>query len=228
MKKKIVLFGISLLLTGFLILPVEKVQAQTRIGLKGGINFANMKYESKDGTEGVPDANSFTSYHIGVIADLPIAMGLALQPGIILNSKGSKWEYHSDVVGDYTMTVNPVYIDVPINLLFRPQIGDNVKVYVGLGPYIGFGVGGKVSFDAETPLGDAYVDHDLKFGSDSDDDLKAIDIGGNVLAGIEFGNGLILGAQYGLSFTNNAPEGDNSDPKILRNKVLSISVGYLF
>ena len=58
------------------------------------------------------------------------------------------------------------------------------------------------------------------------DDLKATDFGGNVLAGFEFGNGLILGAQYGLSFTNNAPDGNNDAPKILRNKVFSVSLGY--
>ncbi len=227
MKKKIVLFGISVLAISFLILPYEKAQAQARIGIKGGINFANMKYEPQDQTEGVPDANSFTSYHVGLIADLPIAMGLSLQPGIMLNSKGSKFEYNSDVV-DFTKIVNPIYIDVPVNVLFKPQLGDHTKFYVGLGPYIGFGVGGKVSYDAETPLGDAYKDHDIEFGSDNGDDLKAVDVGGNVLAGFEFGNGLILGAQYGLSFTNNAPEGDNDDPKILRNKELSVSIGYLF
>src|SRR5690625_3203173 len=186
-----------------------------------------MKYEPQDNTNGVPDANSLISYHVGVIADLPLGLGFSVQPGIMLNSIGSKVEYHSDMLGDYTTTVNPIYIDVPVNFLFKPAIGPDNNFYVGVGPYIGYGIGGKASFDAETPLGDGRVDHDLKFGNDKDDDLKAIDIGGNILAGFEFGN-VLIGAQYGLSFTNNAPKGEDNDPKILRNKVLSVSIGYLF
>ena len=34
------------------------VQAQARIGIKGGVNFADMTYEPKNETEGTPDANS--------------------------------------------------------------------------------------------------------------------------------------------------------------------------
>ena len=228
MNKKITVFGMSLLSMALLVFPTTQSQAQARIGIKGGINFANMKYEPRDQTEGVPDLNSFTSYHIGAVVDLPLAVGLSLQPGILLNSVGTKMEYNSDALGKYTMAVNPVYIDVPVNLLFKPEIGPGTKLYVGLGPYIGFGVGGKATYDAETPLGDGHVDHDLAYGNDNDDDLKSTDIGGNILAGFEFGNGLLLGAQYGLSFTNNAPGGENNDTKILRNKVLSVSVGYLF
>lgn len=228
MSKKILLFGTMLLLTALLVFPFAQMQAQARLGIKGGINFANMKYEPRDQTDGVPDANSFTSYHIGAVADLPLALGLSLQPGVILNSVGSRVEYNSDVLGKYTLTVNPVYVDIPVNLLFKPEIGPNTKLYVGLGPYIGFGVGGKATYDAETPLGDGHADHDLEYGNDNGDDLKSTDVGGNILAGFEFGNGLLLGAQYGLSFTNNAPGGDDNDTKILRNKVLSISIGYLF
>lgn len=227
MKKKIVLFVAGLLAVSFLFLSVGKTYAQAKLGIKGGINFANMKYEPQDGTEGVPDANSFTSYHIGLIADLPIAMGLSIQPGAILNSKGSKVEFHSDIL-NYTKTVNPVYIDVPVNLMFKPQIGENTKLYVGIGPYFGFGVGGKITNEGNIGDIEGISDHDIKFGDDADDDLKSTDIGGNVLAGFEFGNGLILGAQYGLSFTNNAPGGSDDDAKILRNKVLSLSIGYLF
>ncbi len=205
------------------------VQAQARIGIKGGVNFADMTYEPKNETEGTPDANSLTSFHAGIIVDLPLVQGLALQPGVMLSGKGSKVEYNSSAFGRYTAKVNPLYIEVPVNLLFKPAIGAGTHLYFGAGPYFGFGVGGKASYSYEnTPIGDGYADHSLNYGNDNGDDLKATDVGANILAGFEFSNGLLVGAQYGLSFTNNASNGDDNATKILRNKVLGISVGYLF
>lgn len=227
MKKEIVFSFIALGAFILSVLPVKDSAAQARLGVKGGINFADMKYEPQDETNGHPDTKSLQSFHIGAIMDLPITDLFAVQPGVMLNSRGTKAEYHNENLGTYTLKVNPLYVDVPVNLLVTPSIGNGSKFYFGVGPYIGFGVGGKVKFDADTPLGEGQVNHDIKYGSDSNDDLKSTDIGGNVLAGVELGN-LLIGAQYGLSFTNNAPKGSDNDNKILRHKVFSVSVGFLF
>lgn len=199
--------------------------AQVRLGVKGGLNLADMKYEARDQTSGHPDANSLASIHAGLIVDVPIVEGFSFQPGAMISGKGSKVEY-SGSLGTFTQKINPWYVEVPANFLFKPAIGTHTHLYFGLGPYVALAVGGKSSSNASTSVGSFYTDHSLKFGNDSDDDLKQTDVGGNVLAGFEFGNGLILGAQYGLSFTNNAPDGNDNAPKILRNRVFSVSLGY--
>lgn len=229
MKKIMIYFFGSLVALLFVIAPFEKTSAQSqiRLGVKGGVNFADMKYEPKDNTNGVPDGKSLVSYHVGVIVDVPIADFVSIQPGLMLNSIGSKREYKSTTLGNYTMKVNPIYLDVPVNVLFKAKMGEGTKLYVGAGPYLGYGISGKVTFNAETPLGNGQIDHNIKFGNGNSDDLKKTDVGGNILAGIEFKN-LTLGAQYGLSFTNNAPNGSDNASKILRNKVLSLSVSFLF
>lgn len=220
MKKKI------LLMTALLMAAGMTAFSQVRFGIKAGVNMADLKYEPQDETHGTPDANSLTSFHAGVIMDVPLAEVVSIQPGVMFTGKGSKLQY-SGSGWDYTQKMNPLYVEVPVNILFKPTIGTNTKFYVGAGPYIAAGVGGKFSFDGNAGPFDVAGDHDLKFGDKSGDDLKSTDIGGNVLAGFEFSNGLLLGAQYGLSFTNNAPKGENSDSKILKNKVLSVSIGYL-
>lgn len=227
MSKKLFIFGLCLLSVAVTFIPLQKASAQAKFGIKAGVNFADLKYEPKDQTHGTPDANSLTSFQVGLIADLPLVEGLALQPGVFLSGKGSKVEY-SGSAWNYTKEVNPFYIEVPVNILFKPTIGNNTKLYFGLGPYFAFGIGGEISRSGDLGPFSTYSDHDIEFGSDSGDDLKATDVGGNILAGFEFSNGLLIGAQYGLSFTNNASGGNNDDPKILRNKVLSISLGYLF
>lgn len=201
--------------------------AQVRFGIKGGLNLADMKYEPKDQTDGTPDANSLSSFNAGVIVDIPLVAGLAIQPGLMVEGKGSKVEY-SGSIGSFTQKTNPIYLELPVNVLFKPTIGANTKLYFGLGPYVAMGIAGKTSSNAQASIGSYYSDHDLSFGDGSDDDLKQTDVGGNLLAGFEFSNGLLVGAQYGMSFTNNAPNGNDNAPKILRNKVLSFSVGYLF
>src|SRR5699024_12192470 len=194
------------MVVGLMIFPTEKSQAQVRFGIKGGINCANMKYEAQDETSGVPDANSFTSYHVGVIADVPIASVLSLQPGVMLTSVGSKVEAgNEDVGGTYTM--NPLYVRVPVNILFKPNLGGGTKLYVGVGPYVGFGVGGKVSVDGNVGDIEGGTDRDLKFGNDSGDDLKSRDISGNDLSGIEFSSGFVFGSQHCISFHNNSTIG---------------------
>jgi hypothetical protein len=197
-----------------------------KVGIRGGLNLAQMKYEPQDQTNGMPNGNSLASYNLGLVLDFGIINGLSIQTGAGISGKGSKVEWSSGSF-KYTEKMNPMYVEVPLDLVFKPQIGPSTRLYFGVGPYLGIGVAGKASFTGNTPVGNYYSDHTLKFGNDNNDDLKRTDIGGEVMAGFEF-NGITLGARYGLSFTNNAPTGNNNAAKILKNKVLSIDAGFFF
>lgn len=221
MSKKMILLLTAVCLSG------AAMAQGVKLGLRGGLNLADMKYEPKDQTNGTPNANSLASFNAGLVIDVPLMPGLALQTGAGLSGKGSKVEWTSGS-SSYTETINPIYVEVPANLVFKPQIAPGTRLYFGAGPYLGIGVGGKASFSGNTPIGSFYSDHALQYGNDNNSDLKQTDVGANILAGFEFGKGLTLGAQYGLSFTNNAPSGSNNAPKILRNKVLSFDVGVFF
>ncbi len=198
-----------------------------KLGIRGGVNLADLKYEPQDETSGAPNMNSLVSYNAGLVVDIPIVSVLSVQTGVSLSGKGSKVEWTGNSF-NYTETINPWYVEIPANIVFKPQITPGTSIYAGIGPYLGIGVGGKARFTGKTPTGNFYSDHNLKFGDDSNADLKRTDVGANILAGFEFRGGLTLGAQYGLSFTNNAPSGNNNTAKILRNKVLSFDIGYFF
>lgn len=203
---------------------VGSLSAQVRLGLQGGLNLADLRYEPKDQTNGVPDAHNLATYNAGLLLDIQLVPGVAIQTGADLSSKGSKVTF-TDASGSYTKTINPLYVEIPAHLVFKPQIAPATRLLVGFGPYLGLGVGGRASYSGATPVGSFYSDHSLQFGNGSSDDLKATDIGGEILAGFEFSHALSLTAQYGMSFTNNAPNGDNNAPQILRNKVLSLNLG---
>lgn len=200
------------------------LRAQVRLGLQGGLNLADLRYEPKDQTSGMPDAHSLATYNAGLLLDIPLVPAVAIQTGVGLSSKGSKVTF-SGTGGSYTKTINPLYLEIPAHLVFKPQIAPATRLVLGFGPYLGLGVGGRASYSGATPLGSYYSDHSLEFGNGSSDDLKATDIGGEVLAGLQFSRMVSLTAQYGMSFTNNAAGSDNNAPQILRNKVLSFDLG---
>ena len=57
------------------------------IYIKGGDNFSNIS-TSNDGS--YRDGNMLSTFNVGVIADLPLSTLFSIQPGLVLNGKGSK------------------------------------------------------------------------------------------------------------------------------------------
>ena len=89
--------------------------------LRGGVNLANVSI-TKDG--GIDDAKMLTSFQAGIIGNLHITSFLALQPGVLFTGKGTKTQRgNEDDANFYRATVNPYYIEVPVNLVFKTQIG---------------------------------------------------------------------------------------------------------
>ncbi len=74
---------------------------------------------------------------------IPVAQDFYIQPGVLLSTKGATSEDNSDV------KIKLSYIEIPINLLYKPVLGDG-KLLLGFGPYIAFGVGGKLKDDGES------------------------------------------------------------------------------
>jgi long-subunit fatty acid transport protein len=83
---------------------------------------------------------------------------------------------------------------------------------------LGYALSGKVSIDKDS--------ESLDIGSSDDDDLKALDYGFNIGAGIEINDAITIGLQYGLGLGNLSIDTDNGYK--LNNRVIGISVGYMF
>jgi hypothetical protein len=144
--------------------------------------------------------------------------GSYLQPGVDFRQKGTEGNDGSK------LTVN--YIDIPVNFVYKPILGSGNFV-LGFGPYIGFGVSGKlkntggatqdVEFTDELNTNNAAVQ------------LKRTDAGANFLAGYEFANKLSLNlkAQLGLKDINPDVSATNDQTRY-RNTGFGLSLGYRF
>jgi len=192
------------------------------IGIKGGLNLANMFAKSNDETYS-DEFNMKPGFHIGLTAEFPVAETTSFETGLLLTSKGFKLDLEEDMYSQKS-NVNLLYLDIPLLAKAYFNVGVT-KIYGALGPYIGFGLSGKtkneVTYDGETESEEI----DLKWGSSEDDDLKRLDFGLMAAAGI-FIKSIELGLNYSYGLAN--LEATSEADSKMKNRVLSFSVGYKF
>ncbi|WP_294187426.1 porin family protein [uncultured Sphingobacterium sp.] len=203
MKRKLLSIAAALLF-------VAGAKAQTSYGLKAGVNLAKFKV-SQGNVNYTSDAN--TSFYITGFADMPVAPNFSIQPGVSLQGKGGKVS-----AGEFDLNEdakdNLMYIEVPVNLVYYFPTGDAGKVFLGAGPYAGFGVHAKASKGNYS-----------ESGSFGDAGIKTFDAGLNLLGGYKLTNGFLINVGYGLGLTNMYKDIEGVTSK---NRVFSLGVGYQF
>lgn len=219
MKKKSMIICL-----GLFCLAATSLQAQKSSAIiRGGVNLANIS-NNDDG--GYDDSRMLTSFQAGVIGDFNLTEFLALQPGLLYTGKGIKFENSQQ-----KLTFNPRYLELPVNLVFKTPTG-NAKFFVGAGPYIAMGIGGKFK-------GEGLIDFENDIEFTNDDPLTAeeegagafrvrrFDYGLNGTIGIEASN-LVVSANYGLGLAKIASGTDSNDDANNKHRVLSFTLGFKF
>lgn len=197
-----------------LILLVFASKAQTRLGLRAGLNFANMS--PKIGAAFGSDVK--VGFHIGGAVNVGLGDKMFFQPTLLLSSKGSK---SSSFIG--TATINPLYLELPLNLLYKITDIEGVGVNFLLGPYVAAGIGGNIKHKS----GGGSITEPIKWGQHNTDDIRPIDYGINIGAGIEYNN-IQLNLQYGIGIANIDPRGNTNSSYVYRNSTFALALGYFF
>jgi len=203
--------------------------ARTSFGLRGGVNFQNINGKDQDGNK--LDNSMVTRFNIGVNAEIPVGTDFYFQPGLLFTTKGAKNEKPL-LNQEMTTTINLSYLELPLNFIYKPNLGTG-HLIIGFGPYVGFGIGGKVKYE----MGGSSQERDVKFknkvkSADPSDVayFKPLDAGANFLFGYEFGNklSLQLNTQLGLSKINPEYENATNDKSSFKNTGFGLSLGYRF
>jgi hypothetical protein len=218
------------------VLSLTALQAQVSFGVAAGPNFQNMVGKDADGykvTNGL-----LVGFHAGVTANIPVVPDFWFQTGLLFSQKGSK--NNEGLIplkssgGNYNTTTRISYIELPLHLLFRPQLGPG-HVLVGFGPYVAYGIGGKqkvdygslptmeqkIKFRNEIPLGD-YWDIENAY-------YRGFDAGADIFAGYELDMGLYVLLKTQLGLLNMIPDvTDWEGEPNLKNTGFGVSVGYNF
>lgn len=228
MKTK--LFAVTLIL--FILMPQasgqtkrKKADAGIRFGVLagGGIQtFTGSNYWGDDlGHKPNPGA------HAGANVILPVIGDLWIQPGVNAGIKGSRQHVVTDGI---TKTTNLGYVEVPVIILYRPQLGDG-HLLLGAGPYGAYGVMG----NERTKIGDVTTELKVRFKGDAVGEpatfvyYRGIDAGAGALIGYELYNGLFahLNGQLGL-LKLNSDYGLPNDQTAKKNLGFSVSAGFRF
>lgn len=198
MKK--MLLAISILAGGM------ATEAQSRIGVKGGLNFSN-QYR-KDAGYGKYDTKFHSELQAGLIGDISLGGNLYLQPQFLYSRKGGT---HDSKLAGQDVKLKMNYFEMPVNLVVKRHMG-MVNLFVGGGPVIGYGFGGELIQNGVTK----------KLFSEDVKNFRREDISANLTAGIELWNGLFGSISYQKGFRDIYKTEDIT----IRNSSISVSVGY--
>ena len=222
---------VSFILAFFLI--VSNVEAQSDLQIRGGVNLANVSTTS-DGK--VDDANTLTSFHVGILGDVHLASVFHLQPGIFFTGKGSKLEIGRPTENFYAkQTSNPYYIEVPVNLVVKLPFNDESHFFFGAGPYGAIGIAGKAKTERKVLNFTSKTENNIEFSNDDPTTfgeeegtglgvLKRFDYGLNGVVGVE-GKRVVLSAGYGLGLAKLQSGAESGEDNNNKHRVLSFALG---
>ena len=88
------------------------------------------------------DPKSVSLYHAGVVFEIPIAGGFAIQPGIIYQMKGATLDKYADDTNNIKLSsleTKVGYLEVPVQIQWGPDLA-LFRPYVFAEPFIGYGI----------------------------------------------------------------------------------------
>lgn len=195
--KKLLL--VCLILVGVDFAHTASAQVQFSLGIKGGVNFANLNVQNAQATW-----DGRTGFHGGAFALFKLT-AFAIQPELIFSQQGSTVNFQSqDIKANFS------YLNVPIIAKFYLPLGLNLQ----LGPQFGFLTTADSDFNpvsgtqTSTDLTDYYRNSDVSLGMGIGWDLPLK---------------ITIDARYNLGLTD---IDDNASLSQTRNQVFQISVGY--
>lgn len=218
----------------FLITTFSIASAQTKIGIRTGVNFSNAIMKMENGDKG--ETESIPGFHLGLTVDIPVAGDFYVQPAALYSAKGFKQKgkgfgYSDDFKADVS------YLEVPINLLYKPKLAGG-NLILGAGGYLGYGTGGKWKSASGVLIGDIQIGDsgDIIFQNDASKGEfgtylygKPLDYGANFLVGYELFSqySIQFNGQGGLANLQTEFNGIKGRGKI-KNQGFGISLGYKF
>lgn len=194
-----------------------QAEAQTNFGIKAGPDFSSITTKTS-GTSGFSGtSNGLVGLEAGVYAEIPAAKQIVIQPALLYDGKGGKYN-----IGGYVQTERFNYLTIPIDILFKPEMPNGIgSWYLGAGPYLAYAISGKIS---DTQSSSDNIDPFKNYGNGAQ--LNRFDAGAHVQVGYELSSGLNIGLDASLGLMNIATHGNLNNAT--HNTSFALTVGYTF
>ncbi|MDP2238275.1 MAG: porin family protein [Bacteroidales bacterium] len=226
MKNKILFLATFLLIFG------SYTNAQSdglSFGIRGG--FDMQTFNGKDHNGDQLKISMVPRFNVGVVVDIPVAPDFYFQPGLLFTTKGAKSQ--DQFLGlDMSAEYNVSYIELPLSLLYKPVLG-NGRLLLGFGPYLAYGIGGKVKYEINNVSSEEDIVYGNEYSSVIANDLKyfkALDFGANLFFGYQLSSGISMqvNTQLGLAKINADNTLITNGKTELKNTGFGLSLGYSF
>ncbi|MFV0536613.1 MAG: porin family protein [Dysgonomonas sp.] len=181
-------------------------ESVARFGVKTGINYS--------GQHGVTASKNKFGFNAGITLDFRLSPHIYLLTGLEYTIKGAKSDDTSDKSGTFE---TPTYLQLPFHVGYMYPVSREVRLVVHAGPYMAYGIGGKVEINNSTGGEKSKIDY---FGVN----VGKFDWGLGLGLNVEY-NSFVLGTGYDRGLRNFAPI--HNDGKA-RTKNLYMTLGYLF
>lgn len=208
----------------FVALIYNQTNAQTFV-IKGGCNLTSILREDNN-AKYINNYKINTGFNFGLTASIPFNEFFSFESGLLLTTKGSNDELEKTNGFKFNKKLDTYYLDIPLLLKVYPNLGDKLKLYGTVGPYIGVGLFGKTNTtvvflgNMETEV----IEKVIEWGNDQiQHDLKRLDIGLTFGTGIDI-DPFLVEISYDMGLSNISAYQD--DGRTLKNRVFKISIGY--
>jgi len=215
---------LGLMLTLFFIQP-----AAAQLAIKAGINVASLSEEPLE--ENIEDfeEESIVGIQAGLVAEIPISEGFAIQPELLWVQKGGRRLYELGG-SSYEQRVTYNYVQVPV--LAKVKAGETDGSGLGLyffgGPFVGYALNGRVEQELTVAGVTTESEFDIEF--DDEDNQRRIDWGASFGLGANLG-ALFIDLRYDLGINNllddDAINNNDNDP-YLRTRGIGLTAGFVF
>lgn len=155
-------------------------QSNLKWNVNAGIGMSNWYGDDTDGTD------AKFAYKVGIGLEVPFANTniWSFQTGLNFISKGVKGDGVTDAWDVVDVTINQLYLELPLMVGARIHTASNFDLLFKGGPYLAYGVGGKTKIDGVSEKADTF----------GDDGLKRFDAGLGLGVAFEFGN-IVVGVE---------------------------------
>ncbi|MFN0083683.1 MAG: porin family protein, partial [Ferruginibacter sp.] len=194
----------KLVIALFIMAGIFSTATAQKVYIQGGANLANI---TKDADGNTDDQKSLVSFNVGVMGSFGLSDILDIETGLLFTGRGQKFE---SVVNDNNYVkgkFNPLFIELPVNLLVKFPVTKTSHLFVNAGPYVAVGVAGKSKVETKFLGVVANAESNIEFNNDdpttaqqedaSYSKIKRFDYGLNFGGGVAF-KSLIIKANYGL------------------------------
>ena len=207
--KKIV-FSVAVMLG----LGLSNIQAQ---GVLGGIKVdANLSNFILSDMDGMKSKLGF-GVSAGGYTKIDLSEKFGLQPEILLHFKNSKME--DKEFGDEA-DFQYFGVELPVYGVYQMDV-KNGKGFIGLGPYLGFGIDARYKGTGGEDDWKLYKEYDGEKSA-----LQRWDVGAGVMLGYELANRLQIHASYKIGFIDALNAG--KDNASMLNQTVSLGLGFRF